>query len=257
MSSINFAVRGQGNPVILIHGFPFHHRIWHSFAERLSNNCQVFTPDLPGFGESALPAPEFSIDSVAKRLIDWVGEIGVRNVIVVGHSMGGYVALSMVNQRPDLFSGLILFHSTALADSPEKKDNRNKVIEFIGSNGVKAFTANFIEPLFANKANSAINTVKQIAIQASADTVIGYTKAMRDRPDRQRVLKEFTKPILFIAGAHDGGIPFESIEKQAALSSHISYEKMNESAHMGMFEETDKCLSIIKNFAASSNQPFV
>ena len=70
--------------------------------------------------------------------------------MLIGHSLGGYVALAMVEKRPDLFAGLGLFHSTAYADSAEKKQSRNKVIEFVNKNGAKAFTTNFITPLFAD-----------------------------------------------------------------------------------------------------------
>jgi pimeloyl-ACP methyl ester carboxylesterase len=254
MSSLNFSVRGQGTPVILLHGFPFNSSVWTPFAEALSNDFQVFTPDLPGFGKSPLLAGEFSIDDVGNAVIDWINKNRITNAVIVGHSLGGYVALSMVNQSPQIFSGLVLFHSTALADNPEKKENRNKVLSFIESNGVIPFTSNFIEPLFHNKVHPFIQKVRDIAIQGTKEAVVAYTKAMRDRNDRQHVLKDFGKSVLFLTGAHDSGISVESVEKQAFGNSRVNVQILENAAHMGMFEEREKCLEAIKIFVRS-NQP--
>src|SRR5690606_20750625 len=99
-------------------------------------------------------------------------------------SLGGYVALAMVAQQPDRFAGLGLFHSTAYADTEEKRASRSKVIEFVETNGVEAFTSNFVTPLFADKTHASIQKVREINMKASREAVIGYTKAMRDRPDQ-------------------------------------------------------------------------
>ncbi len=253
MSPINATARGRGTPVILIHGFPLNHRMWDPFADSLSGNFKVYTPDLPGFGKSSPAAGNFTLDDIAQLMLDWMAESGIIDAIVIGHSLGGYVSLAMVKKDPARFKGLVLFHSTALPDSAEKKDNRNKVLEFITTNGVRAFTSNFIEPLFFDKKHPAMATIRSIATEAPEAAVRGYTMAMRDRPDRQDVLREFKGNILLIGGAHDAGINPESLQKQALLSSRIHLEVLDSSAHMGMYEETDKTLRLIEAFARQSN----
>ncbi|MBT1702689.1 alpha/beta fold hydrolase [Chryseosolibacter indicus] len=253
--SLHFIERGSGHPVILIHGFPLNQQIWDNFATSLSSSFRVFTIDLPGFGNSPALNNDFSIEDVASTLLTWIKEVNIKNAVLVGHSLGGYVALAMVEQEPTLFSGLVLFHSTAFADSEEKKQNRNKSLEFIEKNGVQAFTSNFIAPLFADNTNSAIALVKDISIQASADTVTGYTKAMRDRKDRTVVLKQFPKHILIISGQKDAGITVESVEKQAQLSPRIEFHVLENVAHMGMLENEGKTLELLSQFVLKSNQP--
>jgi pimeloyl-ACP methyl ester carboxylesterase len=257
MSSISFNVQGEGKPVILIHGFPFNKRIWTRFAEDLSKNFKIFSIDLPGFGDSPLLREQFDLAEIADSVLTWMQEEKIEKPVVVGHSLGGYITLEMAKKSPDLFSSFVLFHSTGTADSQEKKESRNKVLDFIKNNGVQAFTSNFIEPLFAKKSNDSIATVRTIAMEANEKTVIAYTKAMRDRSDSQGVLQNFPRPILIITGEKDPGIPVESITKQASLSPRVRLEILREAAHMGMFEEKTNTLDLIKNFIASSNQPYV
>jgi pimeloyl-ACP methyl ester carboxylesterase len=159
------------------------------------------------------------------------------------------VALSLVEKRPDIFSGLILFHSTAFADSPEKKQSRTKVPEFIDRNGVETFTTNFIAPLFADPGHPAIEIVREIARPSTAETVKAYTLAMRDRPDRTDVLKKFKKPILFLAGEKDGGIPVSTIKDQAAMNPKSEVAVLPGVAHMGMFENPVECSRLITAFS--------
>jgi pimeloyl-ACP methyl ester carboxylesterase len=162
--------------------------------------------------------------------------------------MGGYVALALADREPKAISGLCLFHSTALADSEEKKQSRNKVLEFIEKQGVQAFTSNFIGQLYADAQHSSIPKVKNIAVQSARETVVGYTKAMRDRKDRTDLLRTFPKPILFLAGEKDKVIPADSMLQQAAFCAQGEAVIMPEVAHMGMFESEGPCVKKIFDF---------
>ena len=248
MSSLSFKQQGHGKPIILLHGFPMNQMVWDDFAPLLSDNYKVITVDLPGFGKSPLPDLSFTIDQVADIVLDWISTEKILGSTLIGHSLGGYVALAMAEKRPDLFSALGLFHSTALADSDEKKESRLKVIEFIGKNGVLAFTSNFIPPLFADQNHRAINKVREIAVQSTQDAVTGYTLAMRNRPDRTSVLKKLEMPILFLTGEADPGIPVNSILKQAEYCKFPHVHVLKQVAHMGMFESPEVLANHIRSF---------
>jgi pimeloyl-ACP methyl ester carboxylesterase len=256
MPPINFTERGTGGQVVvLIHGFPFNQKIWDDFAGRLSKSFKVLTPDLPGLGASQpLPSP-VHLQTVAGALWTWLDGLQIKNAVVIGHSLGGYVALAMTSLRPDQVSKLVLFHSTAYPDSEEKKANRNKVVEFIGKNGVLAFTSNFITSLFSNPDDPAIAAVRGIATEATENVVVQYTLAMRDRPDMTGLLREFHKPVMIITGEKDQGISVDSVKKQAELSKKsIELHILPEAAHMGMFEKRDETLELIRNFITGSNR---
>src|SRR5436190_1037643 len=129
MAVISFREYGSGFPIILIHGFPMSKEIWNEFVTPLSVNFKIYTIDLPGFGQSQKPT-SFSMQSVGSDVLKWMKDQNIPPCIVIGHSLGGYVTLSMVSQAPERFAGFGLFHSTGLADTVEKKESRNKVIEF-------------------------------------------------------------------------------------------------------------------------------
>lgn len=208
-------IRGKGRPLIFLHGYPMHQGIWDGFTDHFVFTHTVVTIDLPGFGKSELINGSFSLEDVAKELLSFIETHKLHNGVVIGHSLGGYVALAMVAQRPDLIDGLILFHSTAVADSAERKESRDKVIDFVNKNGAKEFTTNFIAPLFADPGHADIERVKQIAATTVKDTVTGYALAMKNRPDHVKTLRTYEKPTLFLAGAKDKGIPVESLLGQA------------------------------------------
>jgi pimeloyl-ACP methyl ester carboxylesterase len=222
--------------------------VWDDFVPLLSDTNKVITIDLPGFGKSTALESPFTIEQIADTILDWLLAEKISESMLIGHSLGGYVALAMAEKRPDLFSGLGLFHSTAFADTAEKKESRLKVIDFINKNGVLAFTTNFIPPLFADQNHWAIAKVREIAIQSSYDAVVGYTNAMRNRPDRTLVLKKLKIPVLFLAGEADAGIPFETILTQAKQCESPEIQILKEVAHMGMFENPEASAAIIRAF---------
>lgn len=246
--TIYYREQGTGPTVILLHGFPMNLHVWDEMAEKLSDTYHVVTPDLPGFGKSPGLPEGFTLEDVARTLGRWMAEKGLSRPVIVGHSLGGYVTLALAGQAPDSLAGMCLFHSTALADGEEKKRSRNKVLEFIEKQGVEAFTSNFISQLYADPQHSSITRVKNIAVQSSRAAVAGYTIAMRDRKDRTDVLKHFSRPVLFLAGDKDAGIPIETIRRQAALNPLAEAVVLHDVAHMGMFEAEVTCLKNLRKF---------
>jgi pimeloyl-ACP methyl ester carboxylesterase len=247
-SGIFYSDLGKGFPVILIHGFCETHEIWDSFSSDLSKDYRVICLDLPGFGRSRLLSDGFSIADVATKVHSLLEAIKINECIVIGHSLGGYVALAMADQHPEILNAFGLFHSTAYPDSEEKKISRNKVIEFASTHGVAPFVESFIPPLFYDQSNPHIQTLVKLASGTKQETLIAYVKAMRDRPDRTKVLHHFKHPILFITGEKDGGITPDSVKKQANLSSNVTLHMLPEVAHVGMFEDRKTTLKQVQEF---------
>jgi pimeloyl-ACP methyl ester carboxylesterase len=249
MAVIDFDVIGNGKILMLIHGFPMNKNVWKGYAEQLASDFKVVTIDLPGFGQSTPKKNPFSIEDIAQDLNEFIEQQKFSDIAIVGHSLGGYVALSMIDQAPKYFSSLTLFHSTALPDTIEKKTSRNKVLEFIQSNGVLAFTSNFIAGLFASPQHPSIEKVKNFSVQATEQAVVGYTQAMRDRPDLSETLKNFGKPVLFIGGDKDPGISPDSLFKQSSFTPKSEVLILKDTGHMGMFESQSQTIEKIRAFA--------
>src|SRR5579859_274110 len=163
MEEIFFRKLGKGKSVILIHGFCETHEIWSGFAEDFSGEFEVFSVDLPGFGKSPIPPPPFSIRDIALKMLDWTDRNNISQPFVVGHSLGGYVALAMAQLEQEKISGICLFHSTPYPDSEERKSNRNRVMEFVKVNGVGPFVDTFVPGLFLDKKHPSIPYVDRMA----------------------------------------------------------------------------------------------
>jgi pimeloyl-ACP methyl ester carboxylesterase len=251
--NVFYTDQGTGFPVILIHGFCETHEVWTRFAQQLSKVFRVISVDLPGFGKSKSLPKGFSVADAASRINELLVQLEITACIPVGHSLGGYITLAMVNQQASLFSGFGLFHSTAYADSEERKASRNKVIEFVSKNGVAAFIETFIPPLFYDTSNPHIPFAVKMALQTKQETLIGYAQAMRDRPDLTSVIEKFNNPIIFIAGEKDTVIPLETLQKQAELAAKPQLYVIPNVAHMGMFEKETETLNLTREFLVKTS----
>ncbi len=247
MNGIYYKSKGRGFPLILIHGFCETGEIWDPFIDLLATDFQIITIDLPGFGKSSSNRPE-SLETIAARLNNWVTERGFIKPVVIGHSLGGYVALAMLAGQPNMFSGLGLFHSTALPDTEIKRLNRIRAMDFVKANGVTPFVNSFIPSLFFNKDRSLIDFAVKIAKDTSELTFLNYTAAMRDRPDRTAVVEKAKIPVLIIAGQEDTLVPLESLEEQAKLNKLITFKVMFGVGHMGMLEAGKASANVVNTF---------
>ncbi len=242
---------GTGEVLLLLHGFCETSMIWDDLRASLSLKYKVIALDLPGFGASALPASAFSIADIADQVMTWLYENHLPPLIVLGHSLGGYVALSMAKHHESYLTGIGLINSTVFADSEEKKANRNKTIEFVKRNGVKPFIETFVPGLFADKADPAIPFVHRIASDTRQETLVAYAAAMRDRPDQLEFWQNTTLPKLLVYGGRDTIVPVEISRKMTVNAGNLKYWELPETAHMGFLEAKEECLAAISGFASS------
>jgi pimeloyl-ACP methyl ester carboxylesterase len=252
LSPLYYKEKGHGLPVILLHGFCETHAVWDHLVDHLAREYRVIAIDLPGFGSSELlPAP-FTIDDVAECILNLLlKELKFETCVLLGHSLGGYIVLAMVEKKPELFSALGLINSSAYADSNERKLNRNKVMEFVSRHGAELFVRSFIPPLFYKKSNPHSAALVEHGVKIPPHIVLSYTKAMRDRPDRTHVLSAFTKPVLFLAGREDTLIPVKDIEQQVSHVKHSTLLILDNVSHMSFLEKEEESAHAIQNFIAS------
>jgi pimeloyl-ACP methyl ester carboxylesterase len=244
---IFYRLEGKGKPVLLLHGFAEDGRIWDKQVTLLKENNLLIIPDLPGSGQSEMLDGSRTMKDYSEVVKAIVDEVVFENKVenerdfcLIGHSMGGYITLAFAEKYPHLLNSFGLFHSSALADSEEKKATRRKGISFIKKNGAEAFLKTSIPNLFAEKTKNEkpelISALFDIAKDISANALIQYYEAMILRPDRTAVLRTFTKPVLFIIGKEDNAVPFQASLEQCHIPA-ISSVQILDSGHMGMWEE--------------------
>lgn len=251
MSEIQFFEKGKGQPLILIHGFCETGRMWADFSEALSDKFRVICPDLPGIGNSPISKDQISMEETAVLLEEWLDSNQIENPIVIGHSLGGYVALALLELLGNRIKAIGLFHSTALADDTAKKEIRNKTITFLRKNGVDKFVKSFIPPLFPEnrleELSQEIDNAVEDARRSSLEGLVAFTGAMRDRKDRLEILKHFTGQKLLIAGTEDSAVKIEASRSQKDAFTH--YIELHGVGHMGMIEQKEETIRIVRQFA--------
>lgn len=248
MGFIHYRDQGTGRPLVFIHGFCDSLELWSEFVKPFTTEFRVITPDLPGFGKSALLPVPFTLDDVGDALSSWLTDLGVEKPILVGHSLGGYVSLSMLERHAGQLSGIALFHSTSYADSEERKKVRDKVIAFVGEQGVAPFVETFVPGLFADKSDPAIPGTRERTLKTNREALIAYAAAMRDRPDRTRVVASTEKPVLFLGGMKDSLIPVQDLRRIVQQAPKSELFELPAAAHMGMFEAKIQAQNILSSY---------
>jgi pimeloyl-ACP methyl ester carboxylesterase len=109
-----YRIAGSGPPVVLIHGMVNSSRHWESVALRLADAYTVIAPDLIGHGDSATPRGDYSLGAHAASIRDLLAAIGIDRATIVGHSLGGGVAMQFFYQFPQRVERLVLVSSGGL-----------------------------------------------------------------------------------------------------------------------------------------------
>ncbi|MEP6584600.1 MAG: alpha/beta hydrolase [Ginsengibacter sp.] len=250
---ICYRVEGEGKPVMLLHGFAENGDLWKYQVENLKDNFKFIIPDLPGSGSSeALNGNPSMVDyaDAIKAIIDL--EIKESSFALIGHSMGGYIALAFAEKYPELLNSVGLFHSTSYADDDQKKETRNNGIDFIKRNGPELFLKNTIPNLFSENNRKENLTLSERSMKLSKNisqlTLIQYYEAMRDRPNYSPVLKNFKKPVLLIQGLHDNAVHLKSGLEQSYVAPVTYFNILKNSGHMGMWEEEKISTALLGKF---------
>ncbi|OWY20157.1 alpha/beta hydrolase [Sphingobacteriales bacterium UPWRP_1] len=243
---------GQGPCLLLLHGFCEDRFIWQHFLPDLLEEYTVLTPDIPGFGQAA-DVPFDSIDEMADLVYRLLQTLKISNCVVVGHSMGGYVALALAEKYPSVLAGLLLFHSTAYPDDETKRQGRQNAIASVKQYGTRPFLnqffTNLFTPNFAQQHPQILQTLFQRAQNLPPQSVIAAMQAMMQRPNRTPVLKHAQFPVGFIAGSHDTFVPLPATLAQCSLPHTASICILPSAAHAAMFECPRESLHAVKDFA--------
>jgi pimeloyl-ACP methyl ester carboxylesterase len=250
-----YEIRGNGTAVMLLHGFTEDRRIWDPLLTGMENNYQWITPDLPGSGGSAFNKSLNRLKDFAELISSILENENIPEIVLIGHSMGGYISLAFAEKHPEKIRALGLFHSSSYPDPEEKKESRDKNIRFIQNNDPSLFVEQSIPGLFSDsfKAQHSEEIHKLVDRYANfkRESLVQYLDAMKNRPATTGVLTSITKPVLFIMGEEDKAVPIKDSLEQCHLP-RISYiHILTRTAHMGMIENTSLCNSFVDRFLSA------
>lgn len=214
---VYYSDEGKGNTVVLLHGFLEDHSMWMRMSSLLSKRYRVLTIDLLGHGKSECYGYIHSMEDQADMLFALLSDLRLRKVSIIGHSMGGYIALAFAELYPDHVRSLILLNSSAQADSLERQLNRDRAIEVVKKNSnafIRMATQNLFDKDSHEKFAKEIEAFTNQALQTPLQGIIASLEGMKTRMDREALLHFGPYPKMMIASANDTIIPLHDAEEQ-------------------------------------------
>ena len=244
---IHYHKQGSGPAIVMLHGFLESSSMWQKIAAVLAKEHTILMIDFPGFGESSMLEKRHTMENMATVVYELLVLEKLNEITLLGHSMGGYIALAFGELFPEKVGKLVLLNSSASPDSTSRKENRNRALSIIDRNK-DAFIAMAIGNLFNAeekiKHPLAIKGLKNEALHTSANGILAAIKAMRDRKDRTAILKNLSCEKHIIAGSNDLILPLEDIitlSKQTKTTLHIIH-----SGHMSWLTHSSELVALLQ-----------
>lgn len=252
-TALHIADSGKGEKcVVLLHGYLESMYVWDDFLPLITPEVRVITVDIPGHGITDSVAEVHTMEMMADILHDMLDAMGIERVTMVGHSMGGYVALAFCEKYPESLDGLVLLSSTPNADTEQKVENRRREIELVRA-GKKDMLAKVApEAGFAVQNRKRFkdyieDLVEQVHI-TDDDGIVALLEGMIARKDQNEMLRESAVRQLFILGKLDNYISVEAAEAFIEKNPQAQVAWLENSGHMGFIEEPQACAEALLSF---------
>lgn len=238
------------SPLVLLHGFCEDSSVWKALLPHL-HDVPVQCLDLLGFGQAALPASPH-ISAYAEAIHAHLQAQRIERCVLVGHSLGGYVALQFASRWPGMLAGMGLFHSHPYADTEERRENRKRAIALLHNGKKDAYVAELFPGLFTGQYTQDHTEVLQwLVAQAKeqpTEGIIAALQAMMTRPDHQDTMRQLECPVQMLLGTEDALIALNDGLRAATLPAVSDVQVLGEVAHMAMFEAPAAAAAALRSF---------
>lgn len=253
--TIRFSDQGDGAVCVILHGYLESIETFDVITSELSKSARVICIDLPGHGKSDLKQSHVSIDDMAEVVHTVIQSLDINMIHLLGHSMGGYVALAFADKYADKLASFSFLHSTANADTEDKRANRAREIEFIRKGKKELICSTAVPNTFSKNNQEAFSDEIDLLIKIASNTknegIIAALNSMMNRPDRNEILRELSVPKYSFIGKEDNFIPFE---KGMAWANENGMQAIvfEHSGHMSFVEEKEKCIEVVLDILAQA-----
>jgi len=256
----SFIDEGEGQTILFVHGFPLSRVIWQPQIEALTKNYRVIAPDLRGHGESSAPAGVYTMDAFAEDLQALIAERKCAPVVLVGHSMGGYISFAFYRKFPQSVRAMVLFCTRAIADSAEGKIARENLAQRAEREGAAAVAGQTLPKMFAPTSSDSsqgksgrpdlVESVRQIMLAISVNALAGSLRGMAARPSAVELLAKITVPTLVIAGENDLIVPASESAAMAGAIPDAELVMIPHAGHLASLENPEAVAATLRAFLA-------
>jgi pimeloyl-ACP methyl ester carboxylesterase len=247
--NVFYTNHGEGNTVVLLHGFLENVSMWQPFIGPLSKKNRVISIDLLGHGKTGCLGYIHTMEDMADAVEAVLKHLKINQSLFIGHSMGGYVALAFAEKYPDAINGLCLMNSTANEDTLEKKENRDRAILAVKQNHntfIRIAITNLFRPKNRTLFSDKIKTVIQEAQLTPLQGIIAALEGMKIRKNRMVLLQNTPFKKMLIIGKKDPVLDYESLKNQIQRLNVDCVEFPD--GHMSHIENKDEFLHEIMHF---------
>ena len=248
-TNISYSDTGKGTTIVLLHGFLENKTMWNHYVDAFSKNYRVVTIDLLGHGKTEPRGYVHTMEDNADVVNEVLSHLKIEKAILIGHSMGGYVALAFAELYTEKVQGLVLLNSTSKPDNAERKLNRTRAIKAVKLN-YTAFISLAIGNLFSenNRERLATNIelVKEEALKTPLQGIIASLEGMKIRKDKEIILHTNLFPMLLILGEKDPVLNYEESIQQIE-NTNVSLVTFPD-GHMSSIENETELTAVLLDF---------
>lgn len=239
-------------PVVFIHGFPYNAGMWSQQIRQLKEHHYCIAYDIRGLGETPPGDGQFTMEMFVDDLFSVCDGLDLHRPVVIGFSMGGYIALRAVEREPDRFRAIVLCDTKSAADDDAGRLKRASAIRLINEEGIEQFAADFVPMTFREDAKERIpdiyNTVLEQAQTETPAGVKGCLLAMAVRTDTTHALSDIQVPTLLVVGEHDALSPPAVMRQMQEQIEGAELIVVPEAGHMAPLENPDAVTQGIVEF---------
>ncbi|MFH9658331.1 alpha/beta fold hydrolase [Streptomyces sp. NPDC017248] len=224
-------------PLVLVHGHPFDHTMWHPQLAEFSAGRRVIAPDLRGYGASPVTPGSVPLSRHAEDLAGLLDHLGVDSFVLAGLSMGGQIVMECHDRLGDRIRGLVLADTFPAAETPEGRRLRDAMADRLLAEGMRGYADEVLEKMVAPYADPEVKA--HVHHMMTATSPAGAAAALRgraERPDYRALLTRVTVPALVLVGADDTYTPVADAEAMHAALPDSVLHVVDGAAHLPNLE---------------------
>ncbi|WP_367138440.1 alpha/beta fold hydrolase [Saccharothrix sp. HUAS TT1] len=252
---IGYDDKGDGLPVLLVHGHPFDRSMWRPQVERLSRWCRVVAPDLRGYGGTTVVPGTTPLGVFADDLVGLLDALGLERVVACGLSMGGQVVMELHRAHPERVRALILADTFAEAETPAGREARHEAAERVLREGMGPYADEVLDRMIAPRNVRDLPGVAEHVLGMMRGTAPeGAAAALRGRAERPDYLDSLSRaavPALVVVGEEDGYTPVDVARRLYRTIPGAALAVIPDAAHLPNLERPEEFTDVVERFLLS------